>query len=810
MPEFAGAVIETHFSRDGRHLLTIAGGEALVWDVTKRAPSTKPLVHGHSILTGAFSPDGKWIVTCSAEDREVRLWEAATASVKNSRPYPRGGGPKVVAFSPDGRSFVTGHVDGKVRIRRVDSPDSKETTCMHQAGVRAVSFSPDSGKVLTASDDWSARIWDASTGLAVTPPMMHQGYLHSAAFGGEGRYVITAGGDNTARVWEAATGRAVCLPLQHQASVQAAEMSRDGSTILTASYDSTARTWELPPTSPGQRRLDLTADVRMAAFQSDGKRLITVSQQPGHPNRAQLFDLESGGPLGAAVELGVDQLIGCAPGKDGRLVAATPNGTVHVCDLRNGRDVETSLAHSGLLRAICLHPDGRSLVTGTADGEVQVWDPRTGQRLGKPLPHNGEVKALAVSSDGTKLLVGCWDRWAHLWDLGTRTKLKGFVHQDPVSTVAFSPDGTLLATGGVGKVVRIWNASGMFEQRFQLGHPTAVGQAVFSHAGRLLATGCGDGAARLWDVVTGKQIGPPLFHDLSRSANSDRWVPGQIRSVEFSPDDKRVLTAGADPSLRTWPVREPLAGAVDDIIRHIEAVTVMELDPAGTPLISSCCRGSSAGSSRTAAIDSGMSFFLPFEPIFLDMPLAPVSVGEGALLLSLPRKRFPETEDAVARKRPDAVASKAAPAAAAKPGAAAASKPSQVVQQLFNMLQAANVEAVKVAETDGGCKALVRTLFFANGATGDASPLTPPTAYVGDYLVAYTAPTGETALLTRAQAEVIEDFWDLVSEVAGRQVGGIAPLGCCTNQAGVGTNNVTQSMCPIPPNQSWCQGQCGG
>ena len=75
----------------------------------------------------------------------------------------------------------------------------------------------------------------------------------------------------------------------------------------------------------------------------------------------------------------------------------------------------------------------------------------------------------------------------------------------------------------------------------------------------------------------------------------------------------------------------------------------------------------------------------------------------------------------------------------------------KLIQQFFNILQAANVEAVKIAENGGHCDALVRSVFFASGATADGTPLPWPNVDVGDYLVWFTNPNGgETALLTRA------------------------------------------------------------
>jgi hypothetical protein len=132
---------------------------------------------------------------------------------------------------------------------------------------------------------------------------------------------------------------------------------------------------------------------------------------------------------------------------------------------------------------------------------------------------------------------------------------------------------------------------------------------------------------------------------------------------------------------------------------------------------------------------------------------------------------------------------------------------SKLIQQLLNVLQAANVEAVRASAGSEDCKRLVSSLFFANGATGDAGPrLCPPVIDVSEYLVKYTSPGGETAYLTMAQAQVISESWDLERLMPDTH----HPLGCCTDSSGKGTPNKTKNDCPCPPNQSWCQGPCGG
>lgn len=135
--------------------------------------------------------------------------------------------------------------------------------------------------------------------------------------------------------------------------------------------------------------------------------------------------------------------------------------------------------------------------------------------------------------------------------------------------------------------------------------------------------------------------------------------------------------------------------------------------------------------------------------------------------------------------------------------------PSKVIQQLLNILQKANIEAVKIEQGDSDCKLLVTSLLFANGATGNGGPIEdPPAFYVGDHLVSYKTPGGEKALLTRAQVQVIMEFWDLPKGDGALK--GPEPLGCCTDKNGIGRNNIAKSDCGCPPYKSWSVGPCGG
>ena len=97
------------------------------------------------------------------------------------------------------------------------------------------------------------------------------------------------------------------------------------------------------------------------------------------------------------------------------------------------------------------------LATG-GDGPARLWDADSGTSIATLTGAAGPVWSVAFSPDGTMLATGSDDGTAGLWDVATRRQIGGPLTADPVNSVAFSPDGTMLATGGDG-TVRLWDVA---------------------------------------------------------------------------------------------------------------------------------------------------------------------------------------------------------------------------------------------------------------------------------------------------------------------------------------------------------------
>jgi hypothetical protein len=187
--------------------------------------------------------------------------------------------------------------------------------------------------------------------------------------------------------------------------------------------------------------------------------------------------------------------------------------------------------------------------------------------------HDQAVLSVAFSPDGSLLASGSADSTVRLWDPATGEPVGDPLtgHDDYVQSVAFSPDGSLLASGSDDNTVRLWDPATGEQVTYPLvGHEDYVLSVAFSPDGSRLASGSVDRTVRLWDPATGKPVGEPLVgHE------------GTVESVAFSPDGSLLASGGDDNTVRLW---DPATGEQVAVITNDSSVLSLAFSPDGLRL----------------------------------------------------------------------------------------------------------------------------------------------------------------------------------------------------------------------------------
>ncbi len=156
--------------------------------------------------------------------------------------------------------------------------------------------------------------------------------------------------------------------------------------------------------------------------------------------------------------------------------------------------------------------------------------------------HTASVESVAYSPDGQLLATGSEDGTVKVWDTRTGQLLFPLLgNTSSVYSITFSADGKRLATGNGDGSVRVYDANSG-DLLLRLDHPLSVRSVAFSPDGQWLASGCSDETVRVWDLLTGKLL-PLSGHT------------GYVSSVAFSPDGKRLASGGLDGTVRLWDTR---------------------------------------------------------------------------------------------------------------------------------------------------------------------------------------------------------------------------------------------------------------
>jgi WD40 repeat protein/DNA-binding SARP family transcriptional activator len=492
------------FSPDGGHLATLSGdGTVKIWDTVTGASvlsfstidDIRPEDHAIDI---AYRPGEDGLAT-------VSLWGTILEWDLSGNPAPlqmlaRGHGPdqpqrpRGVAFSPDGE-HIAGAGNTAATVWSASTGREIFTVVGHSNQIYAVAFSQDRSRFATGSLDRTARVWDAATGRELLTLVGHQGAVNRVAFSPGGSRLVTASADKTARVWNLGPAREV-LTLPTIQSPGRVSYSADGSRLVDGRADGTAWVWDA---ASGDQLLTLrrhTDRVIGTAFSRDGRHLATSS----FDGTARLWDAASGEQL-RVLSGHTGRVWGVTFSPDGsRLASAGQDGTTRIWHVATGQ--EQMRLPSGPAASVAYSPDGSRLAVGSLlQGLVRIYNPSTGELLLSLSGHKDNVWSVVFSRDGGRLLSVSADG-ARVWETLSGHPL--LVLRGPAGAdvgAAFSPDGRLIGTVGRDGVAKLWHAT-TGQELLTLAGPgpeEGLSSIAFSPDGRNLATG-GDKAVRMYLV----------------------------------------------------------------------------------------------------------------------------------------------------------------------------------------------------------------------------------------------------------------------------------------------------------------------
>jgi WD40 repeat protein len=423
-----------------------------------------------------------------------------------------------------------------------------------------------------------------------------EGPISDLAYSPDGRYLAYASDDGRVRVRDARTGEELFARRVGEGGGVA--FSPDGELVLIHGAAGPAQVLDMPSGAP-RCVLDEGGRAPADATLASGRAFVV------RDGRAQVFDSETCRRVATIDDVGTTA-VRVVASPSGNRVAFLSGRRAQVADVPSGR-VLFSLEHPGEITSLAFNANGRRIVTGGRDRLARIWNGFTGNLIHELSGHQGQVLDVAIGPGGTEVATASTDGTARIWD-GVSGLLRGslFGHTNFVGSVAFSPDGQSVVTSSRDGTARTWALNGRL-LAILAGHSDPVDVARFAPNGFSVATGGGDGTVRIWDAGTRQDLvkadvrvpEPPdrtaTSPDGQATATADGAVVRleradgtteelvrhrlDVSSVAFSPDSRRLVTAGRDHDAILWDVAS--GRALRSLRGHFGSVSDARFSPDG-------------------------------------------------------------------------------------------------------------------------------------------------------------------------------------------------------------------------------------
>ncbi len=419
----------------------------------------------------------------------------------------------------------------------------------------------------------------------------HTNSVNALSFSPDGKTLASASRDGTVKLWDLTTGRAQSTLDAHPSVwTSVVAYSPDGKTIASGSEayprvaagNSTIKLWDV---ASGRLRATIGAPTSLVGslvFSRDGEILASADGE----GAASLWEVSTGQLRSRAKLSGIGGAFAFAPDLKTAAVLGR-DYTILLVDVATGQERATLKGHRNNVYSLAFSPDGKALASGAGEpsmggrgpshnypSEVKLWD-LSGETPGERASLTGlalEIWDVAFSPDGRMVAAGGFGQEVRVWDAVTGAVLADLEAScNMISTIAFSPDGASLAVGGLFQSISVWN-TGTWSERTRLVGRIAY-RLAYAPDGKSLAAGLSDGTVALWDVNVGR-VRTVLQGHTQR-----------VTALAVSHDGKRLAAGGEDGVITIW---DPATGVRRgrNSFGHTGAVTSLAFSPDGMSLAS--------------------------------------------------------------------------------------------------------------------------------------------------------------------------------------------------------------------------------
>jgi WD40 repeat protein len=552
------------FSPDGL-LLASAGadGKVWLWDRKLDKIGNAPLSFGdptHSVHSVAFGPSGRTLVA-ARNDGTVDIWDVSDPATPLHLTYvgdPTGGNTaRSVAVSP--HNMLAAAIGSNIELWNITDPRHPHASGVLDGAtdsVLSVVFADQGRLLVSGGEDDNVEVWDLGRRRVLGPPRTHDDWVEAVAVSPDGMTIASGSDDKLVKLWPLAGSRALATIVEGIPAeiwkVVAAPQHR----VITAGGSAGAAVWSVNGSGSAQQA---AAALFSIPHPRGDTYDVAVHGDVLAEGEGRTFSLWRLSPRGRPRQLGhapkpradqPDDTYALAFRADGN-VLATIDGrndrVVNLWDVSNPAKGIRWLGHTkkagvAMNDITFVGSAGTVLATADDDGRVRLWnvaDPRKPAALGKPLSdvEDNKLFALGVSPNGKLLAAGGASQAVQLWNVANPSKPVRFgaplFQSDSVQSIAFSPDGRVIASGGRGET-SLWDVSSGHSLGELIGRQStspnlsAVDTLTFDPADGVLLSGGRGNPVVAWKSILWSNDGKQL-HDAGcslagRNLRQDEWT----------------------------------------------------------------------------------------------------------------------------------------------------------------------------------------------------------------------------------------------------------------------------------------------